>query len=421
MKVLVLGGGGREHALCWALSRSESVGDVGEVLCAPGNAGIASVATLCDADPTDVALIRELAVRESVDLVVAGGEAPLVAGIADTLAVAGVPVFGPTKGAARIESSKTFAKEVMTAAGVPTGAYWSGGDPASAREALERFTPPYVVKADGLAAGKGVRICADRAEAHAAIDDALVAGRFAAAGETLVIEEFLDGPELSAFAICSGSSHAVIGAARDYKRALDGDRGPNTGGMGSYTPVPEFSGELRTHIDEAIFTPTLAELADRGLPFRGVLYAGLVLTADGPRVMEFNARFGDPEAQALLPCRPGDLAAVLAAAAAGEELAMAPDPELACVTVVLASGGYPDAYETGVRITGLDEAAAVPGAVVFHAGTRLEGRHLVTSGGRVLAVSGVGPTVADARAVAYAAAELIDFDGLHRRSDIALA
>ncbi|MGH8910747.1 MAG: phosphoribosylamine--glycine ligase [Egibacteraceae bacterium] len=424
MRVLVLGGGGREHALCWALARSESVD---EVLCAPGNAGAASVATLLEADPTDVALIRELAVREAVDLVVVGPEAPLVAGVADTLAVAGVPVFGPTRSAAAIESSKTFAKETMTAAGVPTAAYWSGSDPAAARAALRGFAPPYVVKADGLAAGKGVRVCADVAEAWAAIDDMLVGGRFGAAGESVVIEEFLDGPELSVFAVCGGGAHVIIGAARDYKRALDGDAGPNTGGMGSFTPVPAFTDQLRKQVDETVLAPVLAELRSRGLPYRGVLYAGLVLTAQGPKVLEFNARFGDPEAQALLPCLPGDLGALLAAAA-GDDAAFVEhsrrirrecSTNLACVAVVLASGGYPGAYETGRRITGLDEAAAVPGALVFHAGIRREGRHLVTAGGRVLAVSGLGPTVADARAAAYAAADRIHFEGLHRRGDIA--
>ena len=424
MRVLVLGGGGREHALCWALARSASVT---EVLCAPGNAGIASLARLCEVDPTDIAMIRETAVREAVDLVVVGPEGPLVAGVADTLAVAGVPVFGPPRSAAGIESSKTFAKQVMAAAGVPTGAYWSGADPAAARAALRRFAPPYVVKADGLAAGKGVRICADLAEASQAVDDALVGGRFGAAGETVVIEEFLEGPELSVFAVCGaagerGEGHVVIGAARDYKRALDGDRGQNTGGMGAYTPVPAFTDALREQVSDTILAPTLDELSRRGLPYRGLLYAGIVLTAEGPKVLEFNARFGDPEAQALLPCLPGDLGALLAAAAAPVSeggLTGAPAIEGACVTVVLASGGYPGEYETGMRISGLDEAAASPGALVFHAGTRREGRHIVTAGGRVLAVSGLGGTLAEARAAAYAAADLIEFDSLHRRNDIA--
>lgn len=413
----MLGGGGREHALCWALSRS---GAVDAVLCAPGNVGIAEFASLRDVDPTDVAMVRELAVREGIDLVVVGPEAPLVVGVADTLAVAGVPVFGPSRAAARIESSKTFAKEVMTAAGVPTGAYWSGSDPAEAQQALGRFEPPYVVKADGLAAGKGVRICADRAEAEQAIDDALVGGRFGAAGETVVIEEFLDGPELSVFAACGSSSHTLLGAAQDYKRALDGDRGANTGGMGSYTPVPAWTPDLAKQVEEAVFAPTLNELSRRGLAYHGVLYVGLVLTVDGPKVLEFNARFGDPEAQALLPCLAGEFAELLAACAGtGAPGSAVASTQGACVTVVLASGGYPGDYQVGKPISGLDDAAAVAGAITFHAGTRREGHQIVTAGGRVLAVSGLAPTVAEARAVAYAAADRIHFDGLHRRADIA--
>ncbi|MGH8903127.1 MAG: phosphoribosylamine--glycine ligase [Egibacteraceae bacterium] len=416
MRVLVLGGGGREHALCWTLARSP---DVDEVLCVPGNAGIAEVASLRDVDPTDVAMVRELAVREGVDLVIVGPEAPLVAGVADTLAVAGVPVFGPGKAAARIESSKTFAKQVMTAAGVPTGAYWSGSDPVQARQALGQFEAPYVVKADGLAAGKGVRICADRAEAEAAIDDALVGGRFGMAGETVVIEEFLDGPELSVFAACGSGFHTVLGAAQDYKRALDGDLGPNTGGMGSYTPVPAWTPDLAEQIDKTVLAPTLAELARRGLGYCGVLYAGLVLTAGGPKVLEFNARFGDPEAQALLPCLADGFAELLGACAGAGPPGAGVRAESACVAVVLASGGYPGDYEVGKPISGLDEAAAIPGAITFHAATRREGRHVVTDGGRVLTVAGRSATVAEARAVAYTAAACIHFDGLHRRADIA--
>jgi phosphoribosylamine---glycine ligase len=418
VKMLVLGGGGREHALCWALSRS---GCVDALLCAPGNPGIAELASLRDVDPTDIAMVRELAVREGVDVVVVGPEAPLVAGVADTLGVAGVPVFGPSRAAARLESSKTFAKQVMTAAGVPTGAYWSGSDPEQARQALRRFQAPYVVKADGLAAGKGVRICRDQAEASAAIDDALVAGRFGAAGETVVIEEFLHGPELSVFAACGAESHTVLGAARDYKRALDGDQGPNTGGMGSFTPVPAWTPELAKQVEETILAPTLDELARRGLPYCGVLYAGLVLSADGPKVLEFNARFGDPEAQALLPCLVGGFAELLAACA-GVSAGHGEDgvrTEGACVTVVLTSDGYPGDHEVGKPINGLDEAAGVPGAITFHAGTRREDNQIVTAGGRVLAVSGQGRTVAEARAVAYTAAACIHFDGLHRRFDIA--
>jgi phosphoribosylamine---glycine ligase len=418
MKVLVLGGGGREHALCWALDRAASVDTV---LCAPGNAGIAEVADLRAIDATDGAAVVALARDEAVDLVVIGPEAPLVAGVADALREAGIDVFGPTADGARIEGSKTFAKDVMAAAGVPTAAHWSGSDPAEARAALDRFAPPYVVKADGLAAGKGVRICAERAEAEEAIDDALVAGAFGEAGATLVIEEFLHGPEVSLFGLCDGTTVVPLVPAQDFKRALDGDEGLNTGGMGAYSPVPAFTPDMVDDVTATVLQPTLDELGRRGTPFVGVLYAGLVLTDAGPRVLEFNARFGDPETQVVLPRLVSDLGQLLLACARGELADHGPlewDGR-ACVTVVLASGGYPEAYATGKAITGLGEAAGVPSAVVFHAGTRLEGAEVVTAGGRVLAVSGLAESILSARALAYTAADAIAFDGLHRRGDIA--
>ena len=414
MKVLVLGGGGREHALCWSLARHH------EVLCAPGNAGIADVATVHDCDASDTAAVRELAVREDVDLVVVGPEAPLVAGVADTLNTAGIPVFGPTAEAARIEGSKSFAKEVMAAAGVPTAGYWSGDDPEQARGALEDFAPPYVVKADGLAAGKGVRICADRAEAEQAITDLLVEQTLGAAGSLVVIEEFLDGPEMSVFGVCDGTDVVLLAPAQDFKRAGEGDTGPNTGGMGAFCPYP-FDPAAHDALRDSVFKPVLADLAGRGTRYVGVLYAGLILTSDGPKVLEFNARFGDPETQVVLPRLRSDLGALLLASANGK-LGTAPALEWddgACVTVVLASGGYPSSYDTGKAIEGLDAAGAVDGAIVFHAGTRRDERAVVTAGGRVLAVSGKGDTVSAARDVAYAAADRISFDGLYRRNDIA--
>ena len=420
MKVLVVGGGGREHALCWALERSESVDSV---VCAPGNPGIAEVATLRDVAIEDPQAVADLARAESVDLVVIGPEAPLVAGAADALAAAGIPVFGPTAAAARIEGSKTFAKDVMAAAAVPTAGHWSGTDPERARAALDRFSPPYVIKADGLAAGKGVRICTERSDAESAIDDALVRRVFGAAGSAIVIEEFLSGPEVSLFGLCDGTRVVPLVPAQDFKRALDGDLGPNTGGMGAYSPVPAFGDDLVAMVTEKVLQPTVDELARRGSPFVGVLYAGLVLTDDGPRVLEFNARFGDPETQVVLPRLRSDLGELLAACAAGR-LAQAPPlswDQRACVTVVLASGGYPGAYRSGLEIDGLERAGRTGSAIVFHAGTRTQDGRVVTAGGRVVAVSGIGDSLADARAAAYEAADCINFENAHRRSDIAAA
>jgi phosphoribosylamine---glycine ligase len=420
VKILVLGGGGREHALCWALARSPSAG---ELLCAPGNAGIETVARTVGTDPTDAAMVRELAVAEAVDLVVVGPEAPLVAGVTDTLRTAEVPVFGPTRDGARIEASKAFAKQVMVDAGVPTGGYWTGEDPDEALAALDGFEPPFVVKADGLAAGKGVRICTDPLEAGRAVREALVDRVFGDAGARLVIEEFLHGPEVSVFGLCDGLSVVPLAAAQDFKRAFDDDEGPNTGGMGAYSPVPALDDDRLANIHSTVLAPTVAELERRGTPYVGVLYAGLVLTADGPKVLEFNARFGDPEAQALLPRLQGDLVQLLHACATGD-LAQAGSPvwdERACVTVILASGGYPGSYETGKAISGLEDAARVDGAVVFHAGTRRVGGGVVTAGGRVLAVSGLGASIAQARATAYEAADRVSFEGLQRRDDIAAA
>ncbi|HWB71333.1 MAG TPA: phosphoribosylamine--glycine ligase, partial [Egibacteraceae bacterium] len=329
--------------------------------------------------------------------------------------------FGPTREGARIESSKSFAKQVMSAAGVATAGHWAGADPAAAKAALSRFPPPYVVKADGLAAGKGVRICADRAEAEAAIDAAMVERVFGPAGASVVVEEFLDGPEVSLLGLCDGETVVALAPAQDFKRALDGDRGPNTGGMGAYSPVPAVGADLVERLRATVLQPALRELARRGVRYVGVLYAGLVLSADGPKVLEFNARFGDPETQVVLPRLRGDLGALLAACAAGRLAAHRPlewDPR-ACVTVVLASGGYPGRYRTGLPISGLDAAAGLPGVVVFHAGTRLDDGRVVTAGGRVLAVSALGITIPEARARAYEAADRIGFEGLHRRRDIA--
>jgi phosphoribosylamine---glycine ligase len=416
-KVLVLGGGGREHALAWALARS---GSVAEVASAPGNPGTAALGPTHAVDAEDPDAVAALARRLGSDLVVVGPEAPLVAGVVDALTAAGIAAFGPPAAAAEIEGSKAFAKEIMAAAGAPTGGAVATSDRDEAYAALERFGGPYVVKADGLAAGKGVRICADLAEARDAVDDALLRGLFGSAGSRVVIEEFLDGPERSVFGVCDGTEVVLLEPAQDYKRALDGDGGLNTGGMGAYTPVPGFALRDVDHLKDLVFRPVLAELADRGAPYRGLLYAGLVETAAGPKLLEFNARFGDPETQAILPRVASDLGDLLWAAATGGVAGHEPSwrPE-AAVTVVLASGGYPGSYATGVPIDGVDAAAALPDVEVFHAGTRVDDDRLVTAGGRVLAVTALGDEAATARARAYEAADRIRFEGLHRRSDIA--
>ena len=420
MRVLVIGGGAREHALCWRLASSATIE---EVVCAPGNVGIAEAARLRAVDPVHPAAVVALSTEEAVDLVVVGPEAPLVAGVADALAEAKIPVFGPSAGAARIESSKAFAKQVMAEAGVATAASWAGEDTAGALAALDRFGPPYVVKADGLAAGKGVVVTTDRDAAERAVRAALVDDVFGDAGARLVVEAHLDGPEVSAFAVADGEQVRVLSSAQDYKRAGDGDRGPNTGGMGAYSPVYLGGGVGDGELRDTVFAPVLAALRDRGTPYVGVLYAGMILTQDGPQVLEFNARFGDPEAQVVLPRLRSDLGALLAGCAHGELGAVAPlewDPR-ACVGVVLASGGYPGEHRTGLPISGLTELAADRDVAVFHAATRREGDRLVTAGGRVLTVTAFGDTVADARSTAYAAADRVSFEGLTRREDIGAA
>ncbi len=415
--VLVLGGGGREHALAWALARSPSVASVAS---APGNPGTAQVGPTFAVDATDPEAVTALALRLGVDLVVVGPEAPLVAGVVDELQARGVATFGPVEAAARVEGSKAFAKEIMEAAGAPTGGAVATDDRATAYTALERFGAPYVVKADGLAAGKGVRICTELDEAREAVDDALVRGVFGAAGSRLVIEEFLSGPERSVFGVCDGTDVVLLEPAQDYKRALDGDAGRNTGGMGAYTPVPGFTLAEVADLEALVFRPVLQELADRGTPYRGLLYAGLVETAGGPKLLEFNARFGDPETQAILPRIDGDLGELLWQAATGSVTGAAVSWRgQAAVTVVLASGGYPGAYPTGVPIDGVEDAATLPDVEVFHAGTRREQDRLVTAGGRVLAVTALGASVAGARERVYEAAERIRFDGAHLRGDIA--
>ena len=417
MRVLLLGSGGRESALAWSLARSKSVADL---IAAPGNPGIAQIATTrsCDIEsPADVvALAREL----GVGLVVIGPEAPLVAGVGDALRAEGFPTFGPNQAAARIEGSKEYAKELMDRAGIPTAGWAAFSDVSSAVGYLDEHEPPFVIKADGLAAGKGVTVTSSRDEAVDAIEDRLVHGAFGSAGERVVIEEYLDGQECSLIAFTDGKSVAPCAPAQDYKRIGDGDRGPNTGGMGSYSPVPVCPDDLAAQLVDEVVRPMVDATAESGAPFQGALYAGLALTTRGPRVIEFNARFGDPETQALMPRVDFDLGEVCLAAATGglEGVELRWRREV-CVSVVLAARGYPGTPEKGRLISGLDEAASLPGVDIFHAGTRSTPDGIVTAGGRVLSVSALGTDFAEARARAYAAADTIDFDGKQMRTDIA--
>jgi phosphoribosylamine--glycine ligase len=406
VRVLVIGSGGREHALCRSLAADPQVT---EVHCAPGNAGIAQVATLHPVTPTDPAAVTELAGKLEVDLVVIGPEAPLVAGVADAVRQAGIPCFGPSRQAAEIEGSKAFAKDIMAAAGVPTGRSHTCVTPQEAAAALDEFGAPYVVKEDGLAAGKGVVVTDDR-------DEAL---RHATACGRVVIEEFLDGPEVSLFALCDGSTAVPLQPAQDHKRAYDGDEGPNTGGMGAYTPLPWAPDDLVEQVMAETVIPTVTELARRGMPYTGVLFVGLALTSKGPKVIEFNARFGDPETQVVLDRLETPLAGLLLACANGtlEEFGPLSYRDGAAVTVVIAAENYPADPVKGDVIEGLSDH--VKDSYVLHAGTAFDGDRIVSNGGRVLSVVGTGQDVAAARAVAYEAVERIRLRGSHHRTDIA--
>jgi phosphoribosylamine--glycine ligase len=418
MKVLLVGGGGREHALAWKIARSPLVE---HLWAAPGNPGIAKHARCLDVAMEDADGLAGFAAGHAVDLVVIGPEIPLVAGLADRLRERGLAVFGPGARAAAIEGSKAFAKDLMARHGIPTARFATFSDPAAARRFGRELGPPLVVKTDGLAAGKGAIVCRTLEEADAAVARCMERREFGASGATVVVEEFMVGEEASFFALSSGVSVLPLAAAQDHKTVFDDDRGPNTGGMGAYTPVPLVDARMQARVMAEIVEPTLAALAAEGAPYQGVLYAGLMLTKEGPKVVEFNCRFGDPECQPIMAAMDEDLVPLLAAVARGERL---PPPRpwttsgRASVCVTIASGGYPGQYRTGLEITGLVDASSLPGVEVFQAGTARRDGRLVTAGGRVLGVTAVAADLPAAIARAYEAVRCIHFDGMHYRTDI---
>lgn len=428
MKILVVGSGGREHAITWRLSKDQ---EKHELFCAPGNAGIASIATNLNIGAEDVMAVCEWAKANNPDLVVVGPEAPLVKGLVDELEKLGIPAFGPVQAGARMEGSKRFAKEIMDAAGVPTGMAKTFTDAAEAKAALPEYGLPVVIKADGLAAGKGVIVAETLAQAEEAIDDMLVANKFGAAGAEVLIEEFLHGEECSILAMVDGENAVLLPSSQDHKRVFDGDKGPNTGGMGAYSPAPVITSDKLPMIKEKIILPVVRELKKRGITYRGILYAGLMVNNEnsyphGPtaksgsdiNVVEFNARFGDPETEAVLPRLGGNFAAALLHAATGslkdEDIVV---KEECAATVILASGGYPGSYEKGKVIEGLGQDEGE--GIVFHCGTKQDGEKILTSGGRVLSVTGLGATLREAVDNAYSRVKTISFDTMFYRKDIA--
>ncbi len=425
MKILVVGSGGREHAICWRLAQDKAGH---EIYCAPGNAGTVDVATNVDIKVSDIAGLVAWCEAEKPELVVVGPEAPLVAGLVDELEKVGICAFGPCAAGARMEGSKRFAKDVMNAAKVPTGRAEVFTDAAKAKAALAAYGLPVVIKADGLAAGKGVVVAETKEQAEGAIDDMLVGNKFGAAGAEVLIEEFLDGEECSILAMVDGERAVLLPSSQDHKRIFDGDEGPNTGGMGAYSPAPVVTDEILPQIKEKIILPVVRELARRGITYRGILYAGLMITPEGGKVaksgsrinvVEFNARFGDPETEAVLPRLTGEFAKALKNAAEGclKDSDIGVSEECAA-TVIMASGGYPGSYEKGKVISGLGSAAE-KGAIVFHCGTAFVGQDVVTNGGRVLSVTGRGKDLRTAVDVAYAGVGCISFEGEFHRKDIA--
>jgi phosphoribosylamine--glycine ligase len=418
MKILVIGGGAREHALCWRLSRER---DVSHVVCTPGNPGIASIAHCTPADVGRPRQLLQIADREQIDITVVGPELPLSRGVVDVFTAAGRPIVGPTRAAARLESSKSFAKGFMARHRVPTAAFYVCESAADALKVIQRgqFGYPLVLKADGLAAGKGVVIAEDRDTAEATVRSMMVERRFGDAGDRVVLEEFLIGQEASYFVLADGTNFVTLGSAQDHKRIFDDDRGPNTGGMGAFSPSPLVTLDVDRRVCDEIVRPVLAGMEREGYAYRGFLYVGLMLTGEGPKVVEFNVRFGDPEAQVVLPMLDEDLSWLLAETATGALPSRAArfrnQPH---VGVVIAAGGYPETPETGKLIGGLDEASALDNALVFHAGTSRRGGDILTAGGRVLTVVGRGATYGDAIETAYRAVSRIHFDGMQFRRDI---
>ncbi|MDP1837563.1 MAG: phosphoribosylamine--glycine ligase [Reyranella sp.] len=417
MRILVVGGGGREHALCWAISASPLCT---KLFCAPGNAGIAQVAECIDVGAEDIPGQVALAQRLNIDFVVIGPDAPLVAGMADGFAAAGLKVFGPSKAAARLEGSKSFTKAICKENNIPTSASENFTDVAKAEAYIRSQGAPIVVKADGLAAGKGVIVAETVDQAIEAVRDMLSGNRFGAAGASVVIEEFMQGEEASFFALCDGKHVLPMVGAQDHKRAFDGDKGPNTGGMGAYSPTPIFDAAMQKRTMDEIVLPTVRAMAKAGTPFKGVLYVGVMIDSKGPRLVEFNCRFGDPETQVLVMRLKSDLLPALIACADGglNHLDLRWSEQVA-LTVILATKGYPDSYPRGSEIRGLDKAAKVEGVEIFHAGTKADGSRILANGGRVLNVTAMAPTVEEARAQAYKAVDLIDWPEGFCRRDIA--
>jgi len=415
VNLLVVGGGGREHALCWKLAQSPRLT---RLVAAPGNPGMARHAACVAVSVDDHDGVVRLAERERADLVVVGPEVPLVAGLADRLRDKGFAVFGPGARAAAIEGSKAFSKDLMARHGIPTARFDTFDDPARARRFCRELGAPLVIKTDGLAAGKGAMICRTLPEADDAIAACMERRDFGVAGARVIVEEFLHGDEVSFFALVSGRRAVPLAAAEDHKAVFDGDRGPNTGGMGAFTPVFGFDAAMRERVMTTIVEPTIAALADEGAPYSGVLFVQLMLTADGPKIVEFNCRFGDPECQAILAPMDADLLPLLDAVARGASLPAPEPPTRAAVCVVVASGGYPGRYPTGVPIDGIDAAERVPGVVVFHAATAMRDGRVVTAGGRVLGVTATADGVPAAIEAAYTAIARIRFDGMHYRRDI---